>query len=157
MIAPNRDNGNGFRASDCKIAEYNIFSALLFFTLLYFVDCFAGNTRKCCFKCVSGEDIAKNGNKKRASRPSCARYTGRLVLLCGSCWGVLSISIHALREEGDFDSVYVLLSRCIFLSTPSARRATVIVVHSVVLSVISIHALREEGDSSTTRHQSPGC
>ena len=38
MIAPKRDNGNGFRASDCKIAEYNIFSTLLFFTLLYFVD-----------------------------------------------------------------------------------------------------------------------
>ncbi len=35
MIAPNRDNGNGFRASDCKIAEYNIFSTLLYFTLLY--------------------------------------------------------------------------------------------------------------------------
>ena len=35
MIAPNRDNGNGFRASDCEIAEYNIFSTLLFFTLLY--------------------------------------------------------------------------------------------------------------------------
>ena len=34
MIAPNRDNGNGFRASDCKIAEYNIFSTLLFSTLL---------------------------------------------------------------------------------------------------------------------------
>ena len=34
MIAPNRGNGNGFRASDCKIAEYNIFSTLLYFTLL---------------------------------------------------------------------------------------------------------------------------
>ena len=34
MIAPNRDNGNGFRASDCKIAEYNIFSTLLYSTLL---------------------------------------------------------------------------------------------------------------------------
>jgi hypothetical protein len=44
------------------------------------------------FKRVSGEDIAKNGNKKRASRPSCARNTGRLLLLCGSCWGVLSES-----------------------------------------------------------------
>ena len=35
MIAPNRDNGNGFRASDCKIAEYSIVSTLFFFTLLY--------------------------------------------------------------------------------------------------------------------------
>ena len=35
MIAPNRDNGNGFRASDCKIAEYNIlYSTLLYSTLL---------------------------------------------------------------------------------------------------------------------------
>lgn len=37
MIAPNRDNGNGFRASDCKIAEYNIFSTLLFFSLQHFL------------------------------------------------------------------------------------------------------------------------
>ena len=79
-----------------------------------------------------------------------------------------SISIHALREEGD-----VLLSAdlamltyfyprpprggrhrragsvrgmAVFLSTPSARRATTI-QHSVhPLSQISIHALREEGD-----------
>lgn len=61
MIAPKRDNGNGFRASDCKIAEYNIFSTLLFFTLLYFVDCFAGNTRKCCFQCISARICAQNG------------------------------------------------------------------------------------------------
>ena len=61
MIAPNRDNGNGFRASDCKIAEYNIFYTLLFFTLLYFVDCFAGNTRKCCFQCISARICVQNG------------------------------------------------------------------------------------------------
>ena len=61
MIAPNRDNGNGFRASDCKIAEYNIFSTLLFFTLLFFVDCFAGNTRKCCFQCISARICVQNG------------------------------------------------------------------------------------------------
>lgn len=35
MIAPKRDNGNGFRTSDCKIAEYNIFSTLLYSSLLY--------------------------------------------------------------------------------------------------------------------------
>ena len=61
MIAPNRDNGNGFRASDCKIAEYNIFSTLLFFTLLFFVDCFAGNTRKCCFQRISARICVQNG------------------------------------------------------------------------------------------------
>ena len=36
-----------------------------------------------------------------------------------------------------------------FLSTPSARRATVVVVVESVESVISIHALREEGDLQT--------
>ena len=36
MIAPKRDNINGFRASDCQIAEYNISSTLLYSTLLYF-------------------------------------------------------------------------------------------------------------------------
>ena len=34
-----------------------------------------------------------------------------------------------------------------FLSTPSARRATVIARLSLVPLLISIHALREEGDS----------
>ena len=35
-----------------------------------------------------------------------------------------SISIHALREEGDIDGVEVMDDVKIFLSTPSARRAT---------------------------------
>ena len=35
-----------------------------------------------------------------------------------------SISIHALREEGDFSAVRVAILSCVFLSTPSARRAT---------------------------------
>ena len=34
------------------------------------------------------------------------------------------ISIHALREEGDQRAFFVLVSMCVFLSTPSARRAT---------------------------------
>ena len=34
------------------------------------------------------------------------------------------ISIHALREEGDRGSLMAFLSLFIFLSTPSARRAT---------------------------------
>ena len=38
----------------------------------------------------------------------------------GKTW----ISIHALREEGDPLSRIVLCSRVLFLSTPSARRAT---------------------------------
>ena len=37
-----------------------------------------------------------------------------------------------------------------FLSTPSARRATELLVHVDVCSRISIHALREEGDPRQT-------
>ena len=81
---------------------------------------------------------------------------------------VTIISIHALREEGDFtgnevvrDSRYfyprpprggrpspgtVCLYAVIFLSTPSARRATYELKLLGIDTVISIHALREEGD-----------
>ena len=34
------------------------------------------------------------------------------------------ISIHALREEGDFRQSLRCLGKVLFLSTPSARRAT---------------------------------
>ena len=34
------------------------------------------------------------------------------------------ISIHALREEGDYTNVVNLFADHVFLSTPSARRAT---------------------------------
>ena len=83
--------------------------------------------------------------------------------------GVRGISIHALREEGDF---IILTSRAVssgFLSTPSARRATrhghytsdklvnfyprpprggrLDFYYPVFANLgISIHALREEGD-----------
>ena len=58
-----------------------------------------------------------------------------------------SISIHALREEGDCLSGWKAKACSQFLSTPSARRAT---FRNEVLEMsceISIHALREEGDS----------
>ena len=78
------------------------------------------------------------------------------------------ISIHALREEGDrlaawqtcFQqdfyprpprggrqaAAFVLALDKLFLSTPSARRATTSFHFCVTLVLISIHALREEGD-----------
>ena len=81
---------------------------------------------------------------------------------------VLHISIHALREEGDDMVMVAICLPSVFLSTPSARRATrgtnLFPVHSLFLSTpsarratfacvkpflyrsISIHALREEGD-----------
>ena len=81
---------------------------------------------------------------------------------------VYSISIHALREEGDtthegirydladfyprpprggrLPILRACLVRCLFLSTPSARRATIKDLGLQVDACISIHALREEGD-----------
>ena len=58
----------------------------------------------------------------------------------------MRISIHALREEGDVSSDGQLTRPPIFLSTPSARRATTQVRGTDIRSDISIHALREEGD-----------
>ena len=57
------------------------------------------------------------------------------------------ISIHALREEGDpFSAVRFWLQK-VFLSTPSARRATLAACAALHADAISIHALREEGDT----------
>ena len=58
----------------------------------------------------------------------------------------LLISIHALREEGDRLRRLIGAVRRIFLSTPSARRATLHRFHLHRVGNISIHALREEGD-----------
>ena len=81
---------------------------------------------------------------------------------------MLSISIHALREEGDLDAQFLevffvdfyprpprggrhrfagcFYARFGFLSTPSARRATDKGPRMIYSFDISIHALREEGD-----------
>ena len=56
------------------------------------------------------------------------------------------ISIHALREEGDGIPRAVSMHMAQFLSTPSARRATLLDFHTYRHTKISIHALREEGD-----------
>ena len=57
-----------------------------------------------------------------------------------------NISIHALREEGDPASVAFAVAVSLFLSTPSARRATRLFDGLSEPFDISIHALREEGD-----------
>ena len=59
---------------------------------------------------------------------------------------ILTISIHALREEGDVFQCHGLIAGHEFLSTPSARRATIFPQRANVRAGISIHALREEGD-----------
>ena len=56
------------------------------------------------------------------------------------------ISIHALREEGDAIPPQATGGILIFLSTPSARRATRREDDESRRDKISIHALREEGD-----------
>ena len=65
---------------------------------------------------------------------------------CCSHWLRCRISIHALREEGDKLRSATLSSRSVFLSTPSARRATRAEQIWDEVPKISIHALREEGD-----------
>ena len=59
---------------------------------------------------------------------------------------VTLISIHALREEGDRLRCRSLNDCFLFLSTPSARRATMHHAFFGRVKIISIHALREEGD-----------
>ena len=85
----------------------------------------------------------KTANQRFLSTPSARRATGISRARLLAC----SISIHALREEGDAAQRTMKHSVIRFLSTPSARRAT---QHELPKSNgrhISIHALREEGDS----------
>ena len=59
----------------------------------------------------------------------------------------MTVYIHALREEGDVTGCKLACRVKVFLSTPSARRATRLLVCAADLcGHISIHALREEGD-----------
>ena len=60
----------------------------------------------------------------RGGRPSCA----------ASASGATAISIHALREEGDEDSKLACTELTVFLSTPSARRAT----HAGAFTAVSV-------------------
>ena len=62
----------------------------------------------------------------------------------------VEISIHALREEGDTVDPLMFTVVPLFLSTPSARRATSTRFTPAARRRISIHALREEGDSILT-------
>ena len=109
------------------------------------------------------------------STPSARRAT------CGClCQGsVRLISIHALREEGDTSKRRRSRTTCnfyprpprggrqspcvafcvfrIFLSTPSARRATDFLLQLGICLLISIHALREEGDGSSSKGNGKAC
>ena len=61
----------------------------------------------------------------------------------------MSSYFYPRPPQGGRQPVNVLAEQGVqFLSTPSARRATVFGVRLMILMVISIHALRKEGDSS---------
>ena len=117
--------------------------------------------------------------RMRPAQPVCNFYPrpprgGRLMIDPSGVVHV-TISIHALREEGDAAET-MLTNGCViflstpsarratsagilfpgsrrFLSTPSARRATPLLYVCAQRLAISIHALREEGDWSTERWQ----
>ena len=108
------------------------------------------------------------------STPSARRATDQLLTFCG----VFDISIHALREEGDYRhhgrrssgaiSIHALREEgdlpvkpkrrgdVKFLSTPSARRATKLIPTYSPDIAISIHALREEGDDNRLEYEVVG-
>ena len=113
---------------------------------------------RCCrwFRWISIHALREEGDHK-------SLYAARLLI----------ISIHALREEGDFQFVNRFFQLCYFyprpprggrrpagsglresepfLSTPSARRATMPLRRCSLRPAISIHALREEGDQRAAR------
>ena len=115
-----------------------------------------GGRRRVRGLCSTGTRFLSTPSARRATLfSSTSTQTGR-------------ISIHALREEGDpadppksagernfyprpprggrpsTEEVSSMAAK--FLSTPSARRATIFLMEVIRLSFISIHALREEGD-----------
>ena len=71
---------------------------------------------------------------------------GRLDSDFRSLWDKLFLSTPSARRATE--RVTLQLISAIFLSTPSARRATSSVRPEILQRRISIHALREEGDVS---------
>ncbi len=62
------------------------------------------------------------------------------------------ISIHALREEGDLDTMQQCQAETHFYPRPP-RGGRPNILHDVALAqLISIHALREEGDAKSVAH-----
>ena len=95
-----------------------------------------GGRRGVCAGIVAPELISIHALREEGDQ-----VFGPLFLLFG-------ISIHALREEGDRFTVRPVKVSGVFLSTPSARRATYGPLQINAYKTISIHALREEGDFS---------
>ena len=73
---------------------------------------------------------------------------GRLACLRSSST-TSSISIHALREEGDAVKQYRKEARSYFYPRPPRGGRHAPLNHAHMAALISIHALREEGDATT--------
>ena len=82
-------------------------------------------------------------SKRFLSTPSARRATG----LVGRLDDVHAISIHALREEGDFSLSGVTFVHFDFYPRPPRGGRLGLLGCLVVFHQISIHALREEGDA----------
>ena len=99
------------------------------------------SARRATMRCVCGilgvQRFLSTPSARRATPEQTARETGQ------------TISIHALREEGDEGAPPLAHGAQTFLSAPSARRATDLLDRWNVSIEISIHALREEGDPDT--------
>ena len=110
----------------------------------------------CCHERVIALEFLSTPSARRATCcPSVLCSSGHISIhalreegdLFGVAYNVLcAISIHALREEGDPFKFCARPGQFEFLSTPSARRATLPAVPQFRFRWISIHALREEGD-----------
>ena len=131
-----------------------------------------------CIYRISIHALREEGDHRRASRLRRGNYfyprppRGGRHLVVWYAFSVFIISIHALREEGDgkscagkrgFQDFYPRPPRggrlkrsgkidgaILFLSTPSARRATRRRRPAHSCGSISIHALREEGDTKSS-------
>ena len=126
---------------------------------------------------------ARRATRSYGSSRSCGEFLStpsarRATCMAGLARFELAISIHALREEGDhvFDLLFhphphfyprpprggrhtscsIGYVTSIFLSTPSARRATGRPGRPISPGGISIHALREEGDMVHHHHPRRG-
>ena len=84
---------------------------------------------------MGGYDISIHALREEGDSAACRQTTMSI------------ISIHALREEGDDNMLSTKLESSVFLSTPSARRATHTLTGLNLARGISTHALREEGDA----------
>ena len=106
------------------------------------------------FRVISIHALREEGDSRATSRAPQSRNFyprpprgGRPAGCSGGEKETASISIHALREEGDRFKRRQDVKLTLFLSTPSARRATDSDTKMAGAAKISIHALREEGDS----------